>query len=693
MDAADRSQSPGEAPVPAEARARAGELRREIAHHDHRYYVLDDPVITDAEYDALVRELEGLEARHPALAADDSPTRRVGGQPLERFAQVRHPVPLLSLANVFNDDELFDFARRVAGLLPDEPVRYVVEPKYDGLSVALTYEDGRFVRGATRGDGEVGEDVTQNLRTIPTLPLALGDGAPARLTVRGEVIMPRRSFERVNRERAAAGEPLFANPRNAAAGSVRQLDPRVAARRGLDIYVYGVLDLEGAGPASHWEALDLLKGWGLQVNPHRRLCASIEEAAAHCAEFAARRWDLPYDVDGMVVKVNDLGQQERLGHTHKSPRWAVAYKFPAEQARTRIREIAVSVGRTGAVTPVAELEPVRLAGTTVSHASLHNEDYIRAKDVRVGDMVVVQKAGDIIPEVVRVDTEARTGDEAPFIMPDRCPACGAEVVRFPGEAASRCTGVACPAQARETIIHFASRRAMDIEGLGPALVEQLLASGLIQDAGDLYSLTAGQMAALERKGEKSAENLMRALEESLERPLHRLLFGLGIRFVGQRGAEVLAQHFPSVEALAAASHEELLAVPEVGEKTAESVEAFFRQDQTWRLLEKLRAAGVRLERPAPPGGLAAGGQAPPAAPDPRFDGKTFVLTGTLAAMTREEAEAVIIARGGRPTGSVSKRTSYVVVGENPGSKYQKALDLGVPILTEEEFLSLLHLQK
>lgn len=663
-----------------EARARIQRLREEIAHHDYLYYVLDAPVITDAEYDALVRELELLERRFPDLVTPDSPTQRVGGQPAEGFAPVRHPVPLLSLANVFNEAELADFARRVAALVPGEPVEYVVEPKYDGLSVALTYEDGVFVQGATRGDGEVGEDVTMNLRTIKTIPLRLRGAFPRRLAVRGEVFMPRRAFERLNEARAAAGEPLFANPRNAAAGSVRQLDPRIAARRGLDCFVYEILTVEGVEPATQEEALRWLSQWGFKVNPEHRVFGDIGDVARHCAEWAERRWELPYEVDGMVVKVNSLDQQRRMGATHKSPRWAVAYKFPAQEARTRVLGIAVSVGRTGVLTPVAELEPVEVAGVTVSRATLHNEDYIRAKDVRIGDEVIIRRAGDVIPEVVRVVTEARRGDERVFTMPARCPVCGAEAVRLPGEAAVRCTGVACPAQAREAIIHFASRDAMDIEGVGPALVDQLLAAGLVADAGDLYYLRHEDLARLERMGEKSAANVLAAIAASKERPLARLIYALGIRFVGERGAEILAAHFRSIDALRQATREELLGVPEVGEKTAASIQAFFRQEQTARLLEKLRRAGVRMAEEGPQ----------EAGPRP-LEGLTFVLTGTLSRMTRDEAEERIKALGGRAAGSVSRRTSYVVVGENPGSKYDKARQLGVPILTEEEFLRLLGL--
>ncbi len=664
-----------------EVRERLRRLREEIAYHDYRYYVLDAPVITDAEYDELVRELARLEEAYPHLVTPDSPTQRVGGKPAEGFAQVRHPVPLLSLANVFSGEEILDFHRRVRSLLPGEAVAYVVEPKYDGLSVALRYEEGVFVAGATRGDGEVGEDVTANLRTVRTIPLRLLGNPPPVLWVRGEVFMPRRAFERLNEERARQGEPLFANPRNAAAGSVRQLDPRVTARRRLDCFVYEILTMEGRGVRTQAEALSLLSEWGFKVNPEHRLFHDAEEMARHCVEWEERRWGLPYDVDGMVIKVNDLDQQRRLGTTAKSPRWAAAYKFPAEQARTRLLDVEVSVGRTGALTPIAILEPVRLAGTTVARASLHNEDYIRAKDIRLGDVVVVQKAGEIIPEVVRVVEEARTGAERPFRMPDRCPVCGAEAVRLEGEAARRCTNVACPAQVRETVRHFASRAGMDIERVGPALIDQLLDKGLIRDAADLYYLRPEQLEPLARMGAKSAANVVAAVAASRERPLHRLLYALGIRLVGERTAELLAERFASVDELAAASEEELRQVPEVGPVVAESIRAFFRQPQNRDLLERLRRAGVRLARPE------AGG-ARPAGPRP-LEGLTVVITGTLRTMTRQEAEEAVAALGGRPGGSVSRKTSYVVVGENPGSKYDRARELGVPILDEAGFLRLL----
>jgi len=668
-----------------QAAERIRKLRQEIAYHDYLYYVLDSPVISDAEYDELVRELERLEQAFPDLVTPDSPTQRVGGKPREEFAQIRHPVPLLSLANVFNREELLDFGRRVTSLLPGEKVEYLVDPKYDGLSVALYYEDGVFVSGATRGDGEVGEDVTPNLRTIKTIPLRLvGEGYPRYLAVRGEVFMPKKAFEKLNEERAARGEPLFANPRNAAAGSVRQLDHRITASRKLDCFVYEILyagdkpgDRSRAGIPTLEEAIRLLSRWGFKVNPERKVCSDLEEVHRYCLFWEEKRWELPYEVDGMVVKVNSLSQQERLGFTARSPRWAVAYKFPAQQARTRIKNVFVSVGRTGVLTPVAELEPVPVGGVTVSRAALHNEDYIRAKDIRIGDVVLVQRAGEVIPEVVRVLPEHRTGEEREFHMPRTCPVCGAEAVRFPGEAAYRCTGVACPAQLKETIRHFGSRHGMDIQGLGPALIDQLVDRGMVRDPGDLYFLDEKEVASLERMGAKSAHNLMEALEESKKRPLSKLIYALGIRFVGERGAEILAQHFRSLDRLRKATREELLQVPEVGEKTAEAILAFFRQRQTTELLEKLRRAGVRMEE----GEEARPGEQP-------LSGLTFVFTGALRRFTREEAEALVARLGGRASGSVSRKTDYVVVGESPGSKLEKARELGVKVLTEEQFLDL-----
>ncbi|MGB9661098.1 MAG: NAD-dependent DNA ligase LigA [Moorellaceae bacterium] len=662
-----------------EAQKRLAELRRIIEEHNYRYFVLDAPVITDEEYDALMRELLELEERFPDLVTPDSPSRRVGGAPRPEFATVRHRQPLLSLSNAFSPGEVRDFDRRVRELAGGmEEVDYVVELKIDGLSVALTYTDGEFAIGATRGDGEVGEDVTANLRTVRTLPLRLRRPV-SRLEVRGEVYMPKAAFARLNREREEAGEPTFANPRNAAAGSLRQLDPRVTASRTLGLFVYEVLyTTDAPRPATHREALDYLAELGLPVNPYRRYCRNIEEVLQELAQWnLERRTALPYQIDGLVIKVNDLSLQRSLGATAKSPRWALAYKFPAEQAITRVRDIMVRVGRTGVLTPTAVLEPVRLAGSTVSRATLHNEDIIREKDVRLGDTVVIQKAGDVIPEVVKVLPERRTGEEKEFHMPEKCPACGAKVIREPGEAAHRCTGgLACPAQVKERIIHFASRPAMDIQGLGPAIVSQLLEAGLIRDAGDLYYLKVEDLLPLERFGRQSAQNLIAAIEASKERGLERLLFALGIRHVGERAARVLATHFRSLDRLQQASLEELTSLADIGPKIAESLRAFFAEPLNLQVLEKLRRAGVKTEvglEPGTPGPLA---------------GKTFVLTGTLPHLTRQQATDLILRAGGKVAGSVSRRTDYVVVGENPGSKYDKARELGITMLDEEEFLKL-----
>jgi DNA ligase (NAD+) len=661
-----------------EARARAEELRRQIEEHNYYYYVLDSPRISDVEYDALVRELVELEARFPELITPDSPTQRVGGKPLEAFGTVNHRVPLLSLNNAFTEEELADFDRRVRQLI-GEPVDYLVELKIDGLSVAAIYQDGRFTTGATRGDGWVGEDVTENLKTIVTLPLRLRRPVPL-LAVRGEAYLPKEAFARLNQEREEAGEPPFANPRNAAAGSLRQLDPRVTASRPLRLFFYDILYIEGEDePATHYEVLDYLQGLGFPVNPHRYLCKSLSEVVDLCRQWQEKRHELPYEIDGLVVKVNRRGYQRQLGNTSKSPRWAVAFKFPAEEAVTTVEDIIVRVGRTGVLTPTAVLKPVRLAGSTVSRATLHNEDYIREKGVRLGDQVVIHKAGDVIPEVVRVLHERRTGQEKPYTMPRRCPECGSEAVRPPGEAAVRCTGgLACPAQVRERIIHFASREAMDIEHLGPAVVAQLLEAGLIKDAGDLYYLKDryDELVKLERFGPQSARNLLAAIERSKQNRLSQLIFGLGIRYVGSRAAQVLSKHFGSLERLMEATEEELTQVPEIGPKIAASVVEFFKQEANRRVIEKIIRAGVNTREEA------SAGLAPLA-------GKTFVLTGALSSFTRKEAQALVERLGGRVASSVSRHTDYVVVGENPGSKYERAVALGIPLLDEEQFKKLL----
>jgi DNA ligase (NAD+) len=647
------------------------DLRNIIRYHSNLYYNLDAPEISDAEYDRLMRRLIELEEKHPELITPDSPTQKVGGQPATEFKTVEHTIPMLSLANAFSPEDLRAFDKRVRSALKQNEVEYVAELKIDGLAVSLLYEKGILVRGATRGDGTVGEDITMNIRTIRSLPLRLF-ASPPLLEVRGEAYLSKKEFVRINQERREAEENPFANPRNAAAGSLRQLNPKIAAERRLDIFFYGMAQVEGRELETHWEVLDYLQSLGLKVNPNRRICKNIEEIIAYCEEWREKRHELPYEIDGVVVKVNSLAEQEILGATVKVPRWAIAYKFPPEQAKTKIREIIVTVGRTGTLTPNAVLDPVYLAGTTVSRATLHNEEIIRQKDIRIGDTVIVQKAGDIIPEVVEVVKEERTGSEKEFQMPNTCPACGSEVVKTEGEVAVRCQNLTCPAIMREAILHFVSRPAMDIEGMGPALVDQLLEKGLIRDVADLYLLKEEQLATLERMGKKSASNAIRAIEKSKQNPLHRLLFALGIRFVGGRTAKLLAQHFGTMEKLQRATVEELLSVPEVGEKIAQSIVSFFNEEKNLELIDKLRRSGVNLKEGEKMRGT-------------KLSGLTFVLTGTLASMSREEAKNLIEELGGKVGTAVSKKTNYLVVGENAGSKLDKAQELGIPVLTEEEF--------
>jgi len=661
--------------APEKIRIRAEELRKEINHHNYLYHVLDRPQITDAQFDALMKELLELEQTYPELVTPDSPTQRVGGKPREGFNTVTHRVPMLSLGNAFEEQELRDFDRRVKSALPGEKVDYVAELKIDGLAVSLFYENGLFVQGATRGDGETGEEITANLKTIPSIPLRLKDDVT--LEVRGEVYMPKSAFAELNKAREEAGKPLFANPRNAAAGSLRQLDPAVTASRHLSIFVYGVGYAGTGNFKTHYQLLDFLIEQGFRVNPHFQLCAGIQEVISYCQIWKEKRFDLQYTIDGMVIKVNSFNQQSRLGATLKSPRWAIAFKFPPEEAVTKVTDIILRVGRTGVLTPTAILEPVRIAGTTVSKATLHNEDFIAEKDIRIGDHVVIHKAGDIIPEVVKVEKDKRTGNEKPFQMPAECPVCGAAAIRQEGEAATRCTGAACPAQVREGLIHFASRGAMDITGLGPAIINQLVDAGLVKDVADLYRLRKEDLLKLERMGEKSTQNLLEAIDNSRHNPLYRLIFGLGIRHVGERAAKLLADKFGSMEELMAASEGEIMAIPEIGPTIAKSVTTFFAQEQNKELVRKLKRAGVNMQlRKDKKSGL-------------HLEGKTFVLTGTLQGYTRTEAKEKIESLGGKVTSSVSKKTDYVVAGENPGSKYEKARKLGITILDEAEFNTLL----
>ncbi|KLU40193.1 MAG: NAD-dependent DNA ligase LigA [Limnochordia bacterium] len=651
---------------------RVEELRSQLHYHNYRYYVLDDPAITDQEYDALMRELVALEERYPELVTPDSPTQRVGHAPLSQFATIRHAQPMLSLANAFDGEELAAFVSRIQRQVGTE-VEFVCELKIDGLAVSLDYEEGVFVRGATRGDGFEGEDITANLRTVRSIPLRLNQ--PVTVNVRGEVYMPRADFQRLNEQRAAKGESLFANPRNAAAGSLRQLDPNITASRRLDVFLYA-LNMAG-GPGAHLDALNFLKELGFRTNPHARLCRGLEEIEAFIAHWTARRAELPYDIDGIVVKVNDLALQGELGNTARSPRWAVAYKFPAEQVITKVLDIDVQVGRTGILTPLAHLEPVQVAGSTVSRATLHNADIVAQRDVRIGDYVVIQKAGDVIPEIVRSLPERRTGEETLFAMPSECPACGSEVVRLPGEAATRCVNKACPAQQQERIIHFASRGAMDIEGLGPAIVDQLIQAGLVRSAADLYRLKKEDLLGLERFGEKSAQNLIDAIAGSKDRPLARLIFALGIRLVGAEVARELANHFHSIHELGKATEEELMAVPAIGEKIARSVVDFFSDPENQRLIGELEEVGVSLET-----------QVEQESGD-ALAGLTFVVTGKLGQFSRSEIEGQLRQLGANVTSSVSKKTDYLVAGEKAGSKLDKARELGVPVLSEAELLDFL----
>ncbi len=649
-------------------------LRAELERANYEYYVMDNPSMSDYDFDHKLRRLEELEAEHPELITPDSPTQRVGGKAAEGFQEVVHRVPLESLQDVFSLEELEEFDQRVRTALEDGTVEYDVEPKVDGLSVALEYRDGLFARGATRGDGQVGEDVTENLKTIKSIPLRLPESLPS-LIVRGEVFMPKQVFEALNQERELNGESLFANPRNAAAGSMRQLDPKIAAARQLDICVFNIQWSEGKQFSTHTETLKYLEQQRFKVIPHYT-CGSAEEAARLIQKMGDERENFSFDIDGAVVKLNNLSDREKLGSTAKFPRWAAAYKYPPEQKESVVEEITVQVGRTGVLTPKAVVKPVRLAGTTVTNATLHNQDFISEKDIRIGDTVLVQKAGEIIPEIVSVVKEKRPPESKPYRLPEHCPVCGAPVKRDEDGAHIRCTGAECPAQLLRHLVHFASRDAMDIEGLGPAVCEALVGAGMVRGPGDLYQLMPEAVAKLERMGKKSAENLVAAIERSKENDLSRLLFAFGIRQVGQKAAKVLAARFGSLDGLMVATEEELTAVPDIGAITAKSLIEWLHSEQSLHLIETLRAAGVNMDsREAPAGDT--------------LTGKIFVLTGTLERFTREEAASKIEALGGKVSGSVSKKTSYVLAGEAAGSKLKKAVELGVPILSEAEFLKML----
>ena len=655
-----------------EPQKRIQDLTALLNEAGYRYYVLDDPTLPDFEYDRLLRELEDLEKTYPEYVLPDSPTKRVGGQAVNTFGEVTHAVPLMSLQDVFSMEELEDFLNRTKEALPN--ASYSVEPKIDGLSVALEYEDGRFVRGATRGDGVVGEDVTENLKTIRSIPMTL-ENAPARLIVRGEVYMPKKTFRTLNAALEENGEKTFANPRNAAAGSLRQKDPKVTAKRKLDILVFNVQLAEGVAFTSHCETLEYLKSLRFKVIPYKKLSdpKNIEEEILRINE---EREKLPCDIDGGVVKLDDLAQRELLGATAKFPRWAVAYKYPPEVKSTVIEDIVIQVGRTGVLTPKAVVAPVRLAGTTVTNATLHNQDFISRLDVRIGDTVRIRKAGEIIPEILGVDLSKRPENTKPYFLPDRCPVCGAEVVRDEDGAFLRCTGAECPAQLSRNIAHFVSRDAMDIDGLGSAIVESLISQKLIKSPADIYYLTLEEISGLWKSGTTAAKKLLAAIEASKQQDLSRLIYALGIRQVGVKTGKSLAAAFGSMDALMDASLEALTAVPDIGEITAQSIYEWFRQDQSQHLIRRLREAGLNFESKR-------------VIADTRLAGKTVVLTGTLSRFTREEATEKIELLGGKASGSVSRKTSFVVAGENAGSKERKARELGIPVLTEDEFLEMI----
>lgn len=658
------------------AEKKAKDLQNLLNQYGYEYYVLDQPSVPDAEYDRLLRELIEIEEQFPELQTPDSPTLRIGGEILTMFSKVQHATPMLSLGNAFDEQDLRDFDRRVRQGV-GENVAYVCELKIDGLAVSLIYEDGMFIRGATRGDGTTGEDITSNLRTIRSLPIRLKD--PVSLEVRGEAFMPKKSFEKLNKAKLEREEEPFANPRNAAAGSLRQLDPKIAASRSLDVFLYGIADVGNTGIESHSEGLDYLEKLGFKTNKERRKVADIEGVIEYVNGWVEKRPNLPYDIDGIVIKVDSFDQQAELGTTAKSPRWAIAFKFPAEEVVTTLKDIELSVGRTGVVTPTAILEPVQVAGTTVGRASLHNEDLIREKDIKIGDKVVVKKAGDIIPEVVNVLAEQRTGDEVEFHMPTHCPECESELVRIEGEVALRCINPKCPAQIREGLIHFVSRDAMNIDGLGERVVSQLFAEQLIKDVADIYKLTREQLLALERMGEKSVNNLLSAIEASKANSLEKLLFGLGIRLVGAKAAKTLAQEFGTMDQLMEASRDQLTAINEIGDKMADSVVMYFDNDEVKELVSELKAVGVNMEYKGPRKVSAEDS-------DSFFAGKTVVLTGKLEQMGRNEAKEKIEALGGNVAGSVSKKTDLVIAGEDAGSKLTKAESLGIEVWNEERML-------
>ncbi|UTI43825.1 NAD-dependent DNA ligase LigA [Niallia sp. RD1] len=658
------------------AEKRVKELHNLLNQYGYEYYVLDNPSVPDAEYDALLNELIRLEEQFPSLKTNESPSQRIGGEILDMFSKVQHRKPMLSLGNAFNEADLRDFDRKVRAVIGDN-FSYVCELKIDGLAVSLRYENGLFEQGATRGDGTTGEDITANLKTIRSIPLRLNQ--PVSLEVRGEAFMPKKSFEALNKIKDETGEEPFANPRNAAAGSLRQLDPRIAASRNLDVFLYAIGDVGETGVQSHSEGLDLLDTLGFKTNKERKKCTTIDDVIQYIDSWQDKRPHLPYEIDGIVIKVDNLAHQEQLGTTVKSPRWAIAYKFPAEEVMTKLLNIELNVGRTGVVTPTALLEPVKVAGTTVKRASLHNEDLIREKDIRLGDTVIVKKAGDIIPEVVNVLVEKRTGEEVEFLMPTHCPECASELVRLEGEVALRCINPKCPAQIREGLIHFVSRNAMNIDGLGERVISQLFSEKLIEDVADLYTLEFERLIQLERMGEKSVNNLLQAIANSKQNSLERLLFGLGIRHVGAKAAKTIAMEFKHMDQLMVATKEDLTAINEIGEKMADSIVTFFEQEEVLELITELKAYGVNMEYTGPL-------PVPTEEADSVFAGKTIVLTGKLEQLSRNEAKEQIELLGGKITGSVSKKTDLVIAGEDAGSKLTKAEQLGIEVWDEERLM-------
>ena len=662
----------------ASIKERVEELRGEINHHNYRYYVLDSPEISDAKYDELMRELKQLEEQYPQFLTPDSPTQRVGAAPVEAFGVVEHPLPLLSLGNVFSRDELLAWYTRTSRLVAGKQFNFVGEHKIDGLAVALTYVNGQLITGATRGDGFHGENITQNLRTIRSTPLSVSKEAPTRFEVRGEVFLPKEGFNKLNQERADEGLPLFANPRNAAAGSVRQLDSHITAKRPLDIYIYMLGYAEGkATPPTHWETMEYLESLGFKVNPNNRLFTTIEQVEEYHRTWVEGKESLPYEADGIVVKVDSFDLQERLGNIGHEPRWAIAYKFPAIQATTRLNDIGISVGRTGTLNPYAILEPVSVGGVTIKQAALHNEDDIRRKDIRIGDTVIVQRAGEVIPQVIGPIVSKRSGQEKIFTMPPRCPVCGAEAIKLEGEVMHYCSNSACPAQVQQRLQHFVSRGGMDIRGIGESLSATLLQAGLVRNVADLYDLKKEQLIQLDRMADKSADNVLSSIEKSKQRPLARVIFALGILHIGEEMAELLAKEFHSIDNLAKASRDYLTNISTVGPKLADSIIVFFKQEENRNIINRLKMAGVRLEEEA-------------AQPEElSLAGEEFVITGRLEAFSRQEAEARIKALGGSTSSSVTRRTTYLVVGADPGSKLAHAQALGTKLLTEEELLHLL----